>query len=221
MIMRCFQLFFQVRAFDLDGSSPNNHIVYRIQSGASDKFVIESETGIISIARGATLDPDLTVPKKAYYSLIVIALDGAPGDKQLQTSINVDIVIIDINNKLPILKDPGVVSVVENSPVGTIITTLEAEDPDSSAKLVYKIDVNACTAKNERGFMIKPQDFDCYGSFHLEPLTGVLSVAKNIDREIADKFLMNLVVEDVHSDTGLQTASGKSLQIKICVYLYH
>lgn len=63
------------------------------------------------------MDPDLTVPKKIRYSLIVIALDGAPGDKQLQTSINVDIAIIDINNKPPIIKDPGTVSVVENSPV--------------------------------------------------------------------------------------------------------
>lgn len=92
-------------------------MVYRIQSGASDKFVIESETGTISVAKGATLDPDLTIPKKIYYSLIVIALDGAPGDKQLHTSINVDIAIIDINNKPPIIKDPGSVSVLENSPV--------------------------------------------------------------------------------------------------------
>lgn len=104
-------------AFDLDGSSPNNYVVYRIQSGASDKFIIESETGTISVAKGATLDPDLTIPKKISYSLIVVALDGAPGSKQLQTSINVDIAIIDINNKPPIFMDPGRVYILENSPV--------------------------------------------------------------------------------------------------------
>lgn len=82
--------------------------------------MIESETGIISVARGATLDPDLTIPKKNYYSLIVIALDGAPGDQQLQSSINVNITVIDINNKPPIMKDPGSVSVLENSPVNKL-----------------------------------------------------------------------------------------------------
>lgn len=111
----------KVSAFDFDGSSPNNYVVYRIQSGAADKFVIESETGIISVAKGATLDPDLTVPKKTFYSLIVIALDGAPGDKQLQNSVNVDIAIIDINNKPPIMNDPASVSVLENSPVSIVL----------------------------------------------------------------------------------------------------
>lgn len=59
--------------------------------------------------------------------------------------------------------------------------------------------------------MLKAQDFDCYASFHLEPLSGVLSAAKNIDRELVKKFLVGIVVEDVHSDTGLQIAAGKTL----------
>lgn len=57
--------------------------------------------------------------------------------------------------------------------------------------------------------LLKPQEFDCYGSFHLEPLTGVLSVTKNIDRELVEKIQIGLVVEDVNSDTGLQIATGK------------
>lgn len=92
--------------------------------------------------------------------------------------------------------------------VGTIITTFEAEDPDSSAKLIYKIDANACAAKNERGTILKPQDFDCYATFHLEPLSGILSAAKNIDRELVKKFFVGVVVEDVNSDTGLQISAG-------------
>lgn len=60
---------------------------------------------------------------------------------------------------------------------------------------------------------MKSQDFDCYGSFHLEPLTGVLTVSKNIDREIVQKFIMGLVVEDVNSDTGLQTDTGIKFNI--------
>lgn len=63
----------QVAAIDRDGSAPNNVIVYRIQSGAQDKFVINSESGIISVAHGANLDPDLTENKTTQYSLAVVS----------------------------------------------------------------------------------------------------------------------------------------------------
>lgn len=62
----------KVSATDRDGSSPNNLIVYRIQSGAADKFVITADTGVISVANGASLDPDLTVPKTLEYTLVVV-----------------------------------------------------------------------------------------------------------------------------------------------------
>lgn len=62
----------QVMAIDRDGSEPNNLVVYRIQMGASDKFIINSESGVISVAHGASLDPDLTEPKKLVYTLTVV-----------------------------------------------------------------------------------------------------------------------------------------------------
>ena len=34
-----------VSATDFDGSSPNNDVIYRITSGAKDKFVVDPETG--------------------------------------------------------------------------------------------------------------------------------------------------------------------------------
>ncbi|KAI5639888.1 cadherin domain-containing protein [Phthorimaea operculella] len=62
----------EVKARDGDGSSPNNRIVYRIQRGASDKFVIDSRTGVVSVANGSSLDPDRTNPKSNKYTLTVI-----------------------------------------------------------------------------------------------------------------------------------------------------
>lgn len=63
----------QVTAVDRDGSAPNNAVVYRIQTGASDKFIINSETGVISVAQGANLDPDLTDNKRTLYTLTVVS----------------------------------------------------------------------------------------------------------------------------------------------------
>lgn len=64
----------EIKAFDSDGSSPNNMVVYRIIKGASDKFVIGSNTGVISVAMGTRLDPDLTDPKTTEYSLTVVCI---------------------------------------------------------------------------------------------------------------------------------------------------
>nr|CAH7720091.1 unnamed protein product [Callosobruchus chinensis] len=196
----------QVRAIDQDGSSPNNHVVYRIQSGAYDKFVIEPETGLITIARGATLDPDLTHPRRTDYSLVVLAIDGAPGDHQLQATVTVNISVLDVNNKIPIFDDPGVIAIPENTPVGTTVTKLSSTDLDSTAKLFYRIHEEQCLARNERGILLK--DFDCAKHFHLDPLTGVLSVAKLIDRELVESFNIGLIVEDLNSETGPQLATA-------------
>jgi len=46
----------KIDATDLDGSSPFNRVFYRIERGAQDKFVIESESGAIRLAPGALLD---------------------------------------------------------------------------------------------------------------------------------------------------------------------
>src|SRR5699024_11014622 len=48
----------QVSATDADQSPANSRIYYRLLSGGADKFVIDTNTGIISVAKGATLDPD-------------------------------------------------------------------------------------------------------------------------------------------------------------------
>jgi hypothetical protein len=91
----------QVRATDRDGSSPNNELVYRIQAGARDKFIISPESGMIAVSSGASLDPDLSQPPTTSYFLEVIAIDGGSGEDQLTTRVPVNISIADVNNKLP------------------------------------------------------------------------------------------------------------------------
>ena len=100
---------FQVFASDLDGSALNSKVVFRIQHGAQDKFVMEADTGVISVAQGAVLDPDRTEPRATTYVLEVVALDGGIGGTQLQARTVVNITIRDVNNKPPVLVDPGTV----------------------------------------------------------------------------------------------------------------
>ena len=108
---------FQVRAYDDDGSAPNNAVVYRIQSGAEDKFVVDAISGVIRVAQGASLDPDLAQNKINFYSLNVIALDGGIGENQRKSSVIVNITILDVNNKPPVFIEPGTIHLKENTPV--------------------------------------------------------------------------------------------------------
>lgn len=109
-----------MKAWDSDGSSPNNAVVYRIQRGAEDKFVIDADSGIISMAHGANLDPDRTSPKTTHYSLRVVALDGGIGSEQRAAAVDVNISIVDVNNKAPIFMDPGSIHVKENTQVSPV-----------------------------------------------------------------------------------------------------
>lgn len=106
-----------MRAWDEDGSAPNNVVVYRIQNGAEDKFILDAISGVLRVAQGASLDPDAMQSKTNVYSLTVIALDGGIGDNQKKASVLVNITIKDVNNKAPIFIDPGTIHIKENSPV--------------------------------------------------------------------------------------------------------
>ena len=61
----------QVQATDADASELNSRVVYRIADGAIGKFTLHPETGILSLAPGASLDPDQTEPPTVLYRLEV------------------------------------------------------------------------------------------------------------------------------------------------------
>lgn len=165
-----------VRAFDHDGSSPNNAIFYRIISGASDKFVIGSDTGVISVANGASLDPDLSDPKRTTYFLNVIALDGGIGEQQLSSTCTVNITILDINNKSPIFNELDMVFIKENTPVGTYVYRLIASDMDNEPMLRYFFDSDSSEARTENGVIIKQSEYDYMSAFDLNPVDGLIRV---------------------------------------------
>ncbi|XP_066601612.1 cadherin-23 [Prorops nasuta] len=197
----------QVKAWDKDLSSPNNKLVYRIQSGAGDKFVISPETGVIRVAPGSNLDPDLTSPKTTRYSLNVVAIDSGT-EVQRTAEVLVNITIIDVNNKPPVFLDPGTVTIRENTQVGAYVHRVIAIDPDIAPILRYRIDPNSSEARNEEGTLIRSQEYDYLAALELNAIDGLLRVIRLLDRERVETIRLALVVEDLAAVTGLQTASA-------------
>lgn len=83
-----------------------------------------------------------------------------------------------------------------------------ARDLDAGAVLRYKLDSEACEARTERGTLLKLAEHDYLSAFRLDATDGTLSVAKLLDRETVEMLKLALIVEDIASMTGPQTASG-------------
>ncbi|XP_026315340.1 cadherin-23 [Hyposmocoma kahamanoa] len=200
----------EVKARDSDGSSPNNKIVYRIQRGASDKFVIDSRTGVVSVANGSSLDPDKTNPKSNRYTLTVVALDGGIGDQQLSAAVLVNITIVDVNNKPPVFVEPGTITIKENTQVGTIVYQARAKDLDDQPVLRYSVDKKASIARDEDGIPVPVSEFDYLALWDLNSVDGTLRVVRLLDREKVETIKLVLTVEDMAAIEGgpRQTASA-------------
>nr|XP_037269685.1 cadherin-23-like isoform X1 [Rhipicephalus microplus] len=197
----------RVLAEDHDHSPSNSKVVYRIQNGAQDKFVIDALTGVISVAPGANMDPDRTFPKSILYSLQILALDGGLGEQQKSSMITVNISIIDVNNKAPRFDEPGSVNLVENSVAGHTVAIVRATDQDDRPMLRYSLcHGTASEARNEDGGLVS--EFDAEQSFEINNLEGKVMVKSNIDREVMESIKLCVKVEDMAAATPGQTATA-------------
>lgn len=91
-------------------------------------------------------------------------------------SATVNITIMDVNNKPPVLGDLPTIRVLENTAVGTQIFQVYAADLDESPIIRYRINRGNCVARNEEGTFIKLSDFDFVSAFDLDPIEGTLKV---------------------------------------------
>lgn len=198
----------QVSATDGDASSPNNEVIYRLHRGAKDKFIIDSETGVISVAPGASLDPDHTQPKTTHYNLTILAVDGGIGADQLQATVEVTITVTDVNNKPPVFQDPGTIHVRENTNVGEYVYRVVATDPDDKPILRYRIDPENSEARNEDGTILKSAEYDYLGIFELNPTDGMIRIKKQLDREKVEVIRLSLTCEDLAAAKGRQVTSS-------------
>ena len=198
----------QVQAFDADQSPTNSRVFYRISSGSQDKFVIDPDNGMISVAAGANLDPDKSNPKKNFYILEVTALDGVFGPDQKQSKVTVNISIVDVNNKPPKFIEPGIVTVPEDAPKGFFITRVSATDLDERSMLKYYIDYNQSEAKNDQGSFVDSIYYN--NSFSINSMDGTVRLARELDRETWDQIKLYLMVEDIAAATKGQTATGNN-----------
>ncbi|KAB7498891.1 Cadherin-23 [Armadillidium nasatum] len=150
----------QVSATDED-TGESGEVRYKL--GGEDKllFVINETSGKIQVARGAHLDRELTPT----VNLEVTAYDTPSGGvNQRKTTVIVTIELIDVNDEVPIWSNGGHYTTVvpENTPIGTVVTQVEASDPDLGVNglVTYRI----------------PESQELDGLFDINSDTGVITV---------------------------------------------
>lgn len=149
-------------------------LTYEIISGnESGAFAIDPATGEITVANSALLDFET----QDTFTLEIQVTDDA--DEPLSSTATVTIEILDVN-EAPIIRDQAL-AVPENSPLGTSVGFVEAEDPDFGQTLTYEI-----TGGNEDGV------------FAIDPATGEITIADStlLDFETINAFELEVTVTD-------------------------
>lgn len=92
------------------------------------------------------------------------------------STTNVNITILDVNNKAPTFMEPEKITFLENTAVGTVLYQLMANDLDSNPILRYYLDSNVSEARTEEGILIKQTEYNYINAFDLNSLDGIIKV---------------------------------------------
>ncbi|XP_067889067.1 protocadherin-16-like [Heterodontus francisci] len=182
------------QAVDKDGSGPNSEVRYSVlqQTPPGTFLWIDPITGVLTA--GATIDRELT----PFFLLVVQATDQAVNNSQRRSSaVTVRVFVTDENDNSPHFLSPPVLNVMEDQPVGTIVSYVVAQDADlgENGRVSYRIKSGLGGSK-----------------FLLNPNTGALSIVKRLDCEEQSWF--NLTVEA--SDHGtFQHSAIQLLHIQV------
>ncbi|NXJ65066.1 CAD19 protein, partial [Rostratula benghalensis] len=172
---------------DLDKQDGNLEYILTGE-GAGSTFIIDENNGKIYATQ--KLDRE----KKSFYTLraqVISRKTQLPVEPESEFIIKVR----DINDHEPqFLNGPYVATVPEMSPEGTSVTQVTATDGDdpsygNSARLLYSL--------------IQGQPY-----FSVEPKTGVIRMASQMDRETKDQYLVIIQAKDMVGQAGAFSATA-------------
>ncbi|XP_065342592.1 cadherin-related tumor suppressor [Cloeon dipterum] len=176
----------KVSATDLD-SGDNGRLEYSISSGDEDNDFDISENGTVVTARA--LDRE----QKALYSLVVTAIDqAAPPQQRLSSTVQVTIVLKDVNDMAPEFVSPNETSVPENLPVNTVVMAVKATDKDEGRNSYVEYSLSGEGASSV---------------FTLGPVDGLLRVSGRLDRELKANYTLQVTAKDRGEPTRSTTST--------------
>ncbi|XP_067224960.1 protocadherin-15b isoform X2 [Chanodichthys erythropterus] len=173
----------QLTAVDAD-DGPNGLVSYKILAGDQGHFTINDCTGVITVTPGV----NLTVGRS--YALTVRASDNGPSSQRRSSITTVYIEVLPPNNQSPPRFPQLIYSLEINEAMRTGATLLNIQAADRERDpITYTI---------LRG--------DPNNVFEVSQTSGLLLLAKNLDREITDHYTLTVTASDGKPD-GTSTAT--------------
>uniref|UniRef100_A0A8D0DQR6 Protocadherin related 15 n=1 Tax=Salvator merianae TaxID=96440 RepID=A0A8D0DQR6_SALMN len=181
--MRPGESVIKLTAVDADEGT-NGRIIYEILAGDQGDFVINDQTGLITIAPGI----ELVVGRS--YALTVKASDSAPLAQRRSSITTVYIEVLPPNNQSPPRFPQQMYSLElsEAMRIGAILLNLQATDREGDP-IMYMI-----------------QNGDPQQVFNLSQTSGLLALGKPLDRESTDRYILIVTASDGRPD-GTSTAT--------------
>ncbi|XP_075932650.1 cadherin-23 isoform X2 [Anarhichas minor] len=194
----------QLSATDADSGS-NGWLMYRLESGAQDRFVVDPLSGAVLVGN-TTLDRE----ERGSYRLVVMATDR--GTPPMSSTATLTVILDDVNDSRPRFIEPvTMINVNESTPPGMVVTTLTAEDPDLHPRLEYYI--ISVEAKDDGN---KPVD-GLQESFGIDLHTGAVFVRNPLNRELVATFEIIVSVHDNASEVIDKSGSVPNARLTINV----
>ncbi|XP_068136139.1 protocadherin Fat 4 [Hyperolius riggenbachi] len=175
---------FRAQATDPD-SGPNSYIQYSLLSSLGNKFTIGNIDGEVR------LTGELDREDVSNYTLTIIATDK--GNPPLTSSVDVTVMVLDVNDNNPrfsqnLLK----VEISENTLTGTDLIQVVALDTDEGLNGMIRYTIIEGNPNND---------------FRIDSVTGVISIAKPLDREKRSSYSLVVQSSDRGSNPRTDTAT--------------
>ncbi|XP_065411860.1 protocadherin gamma-A12-like isoform X16 [Chrysemys picta bellii] len=152
--------------------SSNKHFSLDVQTGADgDKYV------------ELVLEKSLDREEQAVHDLILTATDG--GDPVRSGTAQIRVIVLDANDNAPVFSQAVYkVSVLENVPIGSLLLTVNATDPDEAIN-------------SEITYSLRKMKDKASQIFQVDSKTGEISIVGNLDYEEAASYEMEVQAKDV------------------------
>ncbi|XP_078719353.1 protocadherin Fat 4 [Lampetra fluviatilis] len=168
-----------------DDEGVNAELEFSISSGDPEGHFAVGNDGQLSVARA--LDRE----RQSFYNLVVQVGDRARHPPaRLSSTVRVSLILTDVNDNAPAFTSPRSALAPEDSPVGAVVATVQAVDPDSGRNSYVEYALATDGEEGGGGAGAGP------GPFALNTVTGELRLVRELDREARQSYALTVLAVD-------------------------
>ncbi|KAM9376294.1 protocadherin gamma-A3-like [Pholidichthys leucotaenia] len=172
--------------FDLESAYDPDAGINGLQNyvlSPGDNFVLKQHSGVDGNRFAVmVLQKPLDREFNPHLSLKLIAVDG--GAPQRSGTVSIDITVLDVNDNPPVFNQSIYkATVVENSPIGTYIATVNASDADRGSNSLVSYSFSNLNGKSNE-------------KFDIDSSSGKITVVGHIDFEKDRKYEIRVIAKD-------------------------